>query len=52
MLGKELEDLVNERLQPGTYEVTFDGSNLPSGIYFYKLTVGNYIETKKMLMIK
>ena len=52
ILGKEIQTLVNEQLQPGTYEVTFDGSNLPSGVYFYKLTAGNYIETKKMLMIK
>jgi hypothetical protein len=43
---------VNEQLQPGTYEVTFDGSNIPSGIYFYKLEIENYIETKKMLMVK
>jgi hypothetical protein len=52
ILGKEISTLVNERLQPGTYEVTFDGSNLPSGIYFYQLITGEYIETKKMLMIK
>jgi hypothetical protein len=52
ILGKEIQTLVNEQLQPGTYEVTFDGSNLPSGVYFYKLTAGDYTETKKMLMIK
>ena len=52
LLGKEVTTLVNEQLQPGSYEVTFDGSNLPSGVYFYKLTAGNYTETMKMLMIK
>ncbi len=52
ILGKEIQTLVNEQLQPGTYEVTFDGSNLPSGVYFYKLRAGDYTETKKMLMIK
>ncbi|HEY5124113.1 MAG TPA: T9SS type A sorting domain-containing protein, partial [Ignavibacteria bacterium] len=52
ILGKEITILVNEKLQPGTYEVTFDGSNLPSGVYFYQLRVGTYLETKKMLLIK
>jgi hypothetical protein len=51
-LGQEIEKLVNEEQEPGTYEVTFDGSNLPSGVYFYKLRTGNYTETMKMLMIK
>ncbi len=50
--GKEVATLVNERLQPGTYEVTFDGSGLNSGVYFYRLIAGNYKETKKMLMLK
>jgi hypothetical protein len=52
ILGKEIKTLVNEKLQPGTYEVTFDGSNLTSGIYFCKLSAGDFIETKRMLMIK
>lgn len=52
ILGKEVATLVNEKLQPGTYETTFDGSNLTSGIYFYRLTTRVYTETKKMLMIK
>ncbi len=51
-LGREVETLVNESLQPGTYETTFDGSALNSGVYFYKLTVGDFTETKRMLMIK
>jgi hypothetical protein len=52
ILGREIQTLVNEKLNPGTYEVTFDGSNLASGIYFYQLKSGNFIETKKMLLIK
>lgn len=52
LLGREVAILVNEQLKPGTYEVTFDGSSLSSGVYFYKLTAGDFSETKKMLMIK
>ena len=52
VLGREIQTLVNEKLQPGSYEVTFDGSNLSSGIYFYQLKAGNNIETIKMLLIK
>ena len=52
LLGKEVAVLVNEPLHSGTYEFTFNGINLSSGTYFYKLTMGNLSETKKMLMIK
>jgi photosystem II stability/assembly factor-like uncharacterized protein len=52
ILGKEVATLVNEKLAPGTYEATFDGSNLTSGVYFYRLTAGDFSETKKMIMIK
>ena len=52
VLGKEIETLVNEKQSPGTYEVKFDASYLPSGVYFYKLQAGDFTETKKMLMIK
>ena len=50
--GREVQTLVNERLQAGTYETTFDGSGLNSGVYFYKLITDGFTETKKMLMIK
>jgi hypothetical protein len=50
--GREVQTLVNEELQPGTYDVTFDGSGLNSGVYFYKLTAGNFVQTRKMLLIK
>jgi hypothetical protein len=52
LLGKEVATLVNEQLQPGTYEVTFDASMLTSGIYFYKLSAGDFVETKKLMLIK
>ena len=52
VLGREIQTLVNEKLNPGSYEVTFDGSNLSSGIYFYQLKTDKYIETRKMLLIK
>jgi len=52
ILGKNVTTLVNEHLQPGTYEVAFDGSNLPGGVFFYRLNAGDFAETKKMLMIK
>jgi hypothetical protein len=48
----EVADLVNEEKAPGVYSVTFDASKLSSGVYLYKLQAGNYVETKKMLLIK
>ncbi|MCI0448785.1 MAG: T9SS type A sorting domain-containing protein [Chlorobi bacterium] len=51
-LGREIQTLVNEQLTPGTYEVDFDGSNLPSGVYYYKLETELFTETKKMVLIK
>jgi hypothetical protein len=52
MQGKEISTLVNERLSPGSYEVSFDGSALSSGIYFYRLGVGKNIQTRKMTLLK
>jgi hypothetical protein len=52
ILGKEIATLVNEKLSAGTYEVKFDGTNLPSGVYYYKIEAGKYSATKKMLLIK
>ena len=51
-LGKEVARLVNENKVAGNYNVEFDASNLPSGIYFYKLTSGKFSETKKMILLK
>ncbi|MFZ4592485.1 MAG: T9SS type A sorting domain-containing protein, partial [Ignavibacteria bacterium] len=50
--GREVQTLVSESLKPGTYEASFDGSKLNSGVYFYKLITGTFSETKKMLLIK
>lgn len=50
--GKEVARLLNKELQSGTYEVTFNGGGLNSGVYFYKLTAGEYSETKRMVLIK
>ncbi len=51
-LGREVSTLVNQQLTPGTYEVEWDASNYPSGLYFYKLTSGDFTETKRMILIK
>ena len=52
LLSKEIKTLVNEVKPPGIYNVVFDGSNLASGIYFYKLEAGNFASVKRMLLIK
>jgi hypothetical protein len=51
ILGREVTTLVNEKLQTGTYEVDWNGSNYPSGIYFYRLLAGDFVDVKKMLLI-
>jgi hypothetical protein len=52
ILGREVARLVNENKEPGNYSVEFDGGNLSSGIYYYKLTAGNFSKIKKMILIK
>ncbi len=52
ILGKRVATLVNEEKPAGNYEIVFDGSNLPSGVYFYQIRAGSYIETRKMLLLK
>ncbi len=52
VLGNEITTLVNEEKPAGNYEVEFNAASLPSTIYFYRLTAGNFIETKKMSLIK
>jgi len=52
VMGREVQTLVNESLKPGTYEASFDGSQLTSGVYFYKITAGDFSQTKKMLLLK
>ena len=51
-LGREVRTLLNEQKAPGNYSVNFIAGNLPSGVYLYKLTAGNYSEAKKLLLIK
>lgn len=51
-LGQEMESLVNEEKQAGTYEVNWNASNLQSGVYFYRIQAGSFIETKKMILLK
>jgi len=52
ILGRKVRTLVNERMQKGWHRVSFDGSRLASGTYFYRLIVGQKIQTKKMVLIK
>ena len=52
VLGIEIAGLVNEEKLPGVYEITFDATDLPNGIYFYRLQAGTYSETKKMILLK
>ena len=52
ILGKELQILKNEYITSGRHEVVFDGSNMASGVYFYKLEAGEFTDSKKMVIIK
>jgi hypothetical protein len=52
LIGNEIETLVNEEKPVGTYELTWNASNLPSGVYFYQLRAGDFVETKKMILMK
>jgi len=50
--GKEVQTLVNQQLVPGKYEITWNASAFDSGIYFYKIQSGNFVESKKMVLLK
>ena len=52
VLGNEIATLVNEEKPIGSYTVEFDASTLPSGVYFYQLKAGDFIQTKKMILMK
>ena len=52
ILGNEISTLVNEPKLPGNYEINFDGKNLSSGVYYYKLAAGSNTEIKKMILVK
>lgn len=52
IIGKEISTLVNQELEAGYYEINFNGTNLSSGIYFYKIQADDYTQTKKMILLK
>jgi hypothetical protein len=52
VLGREVQTLINEKMNAGSYEVSFDGSSLYSGVYFYKISSGDFSQVKKMVLIK
>jgi hypothetical protein len=52
VIGREVVTLVNEKLNSGTYEATFDASKCTSGVYFYRLTADGFSETRKMVLLK
>jgi hypothetical protein len=52
ILGAEIATLVNEIKKPGSYDVKFNGKDLASGIYFYKLSSGSFVDTKKLILMK
>lgn len=52
LLGREITQLVNQQMQPGSYSVDWDASNNPSGVYFYSIETGNFKETRKMVLVK
>jgi len=51
-IGREVKILLSESIAPGAYEIKFNGSDLPSGTYFYRLTSGNHTQTRKMMLLK
>lgn len=52
VIGRKVATLLSEPKQPGTYEIKFDAQNLATGVYFYKITAGDFTAVKKMLLIK
>ena len=52
MLGRVVSTLVDKELKPGNYEINWDASVYSSGVYFYKLLAADFVETKKMVLMK
>ena len=52
ILGKQIAELINEKQNAGTYEIEFNASDLPSGIYFYELGTDNFKDTRRMVLLK
>jgi hypothetical protein len=51
-LGQQVATLVNETQDPGYHDVRFDGSNLASGVYFYRIQAGTFIQAKKFVLLR
>jgi hypothetical protein len=52
ILGREVKSLVNEIQKAGSYSVVLDASNLASGTYYYRMEAGDFVSTKKMIIVK
>lgn len=52
ILGRHVATVVNENKAPGNYEINFDATQLPTGVYFYKISAGKFSKVKKMLLIR
>jgi hypothetical protein len=52
ILGREVSVLVNETVDAGVHEVRFEAAGLASGVYFYRLTAGSFVQTRKLLLVR
>jgi hypothetical protein len=52
LIGEQVAVVLNEEMESGYHQVQFNATNLPSGVYFYQLKAGNFVETKKMVLLK
>ncbi|MFB3055586.1 MAG: T9SS type A sorting domain-containing protein, partial [Ignavibacteriaceae bacterium] len=52
LLGEKVADLVNTKVNEGTYEVTFDAAHFSSGVYLYRMESGDFVSVKKMMILK
>jgi len=52
VLGREVTTLINEEVSAGKHEAVFEASNFSSGVYFYQLKTGNFMESKKLMLLK
>jgi len=51
VIGRNVSTLINERQNAGEHSVTFNAAGLPTGVYFYKLSAGNFVQTRKLILI-
>jgi hypothetical protein len=52
LVGKNVAELVNETMPAGTYVASFDAGELSSGVYYYRLSAGDFVQTKALLLLK